>query len=81
MKHNKKKLIILAGIACFGMAVLFSPATTLTTEAAVSSGATADPCADSISYRYKVENGKLYRRLYNYTTETWIGDWIYVGEA
>lgn len=80
MKHNKK-LITLAGIACFGMAVLISPATTLTAEAAVSSEATVDPCAASIGYRYKTENGKIYKRLYNYTTGNWIGDWIYVGEA
>ena len=24
---------------------------------------------------YKVENGKLYRRLYNYSKDTWLGDW------
>ena len=26
-------------------------------------------------YVYKVENGKLYRRLYNYSKDTWLGDW------
>ena len=24
----------------------------------------------------KIENGKKYKRLYNYTTQTWVGDWI-----
>ena len=28
-----------------------------------------------IEWRYKVENGILYRRKYNYTEECWIGDW------
>ena len=31
--------------------------------------------ADVIKYVYKVENWKLYRRLYNYSKDTWLGDW------
>lgn len=31
--------------------------------------------ADVIKYVYKVENRKLYRRLYNYSKDTWLGDW------
>ena len=31
--------------------------------------------ADVIKYVYKVKNGKLYRRLYNYSKDTWLGDW------
>ena len=30
---------------------------------------------DHIGWRYKVINGDLYRRKYNYTTHTWIGKW------
>lgn len=33
------------------------------------------PFADVIGWRYKSENGKLYRRLYNYSQEKWIGEW------
>lgn len=32
--------------------------------------------ADKIIWRYKVINEKLYKRLYNTTTDTWIGNWI-----
>lgn len=32
--------------------------------------------ADNIQYRYKFINGRLYKRLYNYSTQEWIGDWI-----
>lgn len=32
--------------------------------------------ADDIRYRYKQVNGKLYKRLYNYSKNVWIGDWI-----
>lgn len=28
-----------------------------------------------IEYRYKIIDGKLYRRLYNYSDEYWIGEW------
>jgi hypothetical protein len=28
-----------------------------------------------IDWRYKVENGRLYKRLYNYTYQNWVGDW------
>ena len=36
------------------------------------------PLADIIEWRYKVENGLLYKRLFNYTTEQWVGYWILV---
>ena len=26
-------------------------------------------------WKYKIENGHLYRRLFDYTTGEWIGDW------
>ena len=31
--------------------------------------------SDIIEYRYKVVNGDVYRRLYNYSKECWIGEW------
>lgn len=40
-----------------------------------------EPRSDIIDWKYKVENGKLYKRLYNFTKEQWIGDWILVGTA
>lgn len=36
---------------------------------------TVSPCAAVIGWRYKVVNGKLYRRQYNYTLGKWIGEW------
>ncbi len=38
------------------------------------------PRSDIIEWVYKIENGKIYKRLYNSSTASWIGDWIYVGE-
>lgn len=31
--------------------------------------------SDIIDWRYKTENNKLYRRLYNYSKDQWIGEW------
>ena len=30
---------------------------------------------DIYEWRYKLINGKLYRRLYNLTASEWVGDW------
>ena len=38
------------------------------------------PQSDVIIWHYKVENGKIYKCLYNATKDTYIGEWIYVGE-
>lgn len=32
--------------------------------------------SDIIDWRFKLEDGKLYKRLYNYTRERWEGEWI-----
>lgn len=31
-----------------------------------------------LEWRYKYENGKLYRRQFNTRTQTWVGKWILV---
>lgn len=78
MKNTKKwkKVITLTGIAVFSLAAFFSPATTIVAEA--SEEATVSPYAHIIEWRYKEENGKLYRRLYNYSTGNWESEWEYV---
>lgn len=40
-------------------------------EVIETSSSAITPCSDIIEYRYKEENGKLYRRLYNYTRGEW----------
>lgn len=37
---------------------------------------TRDARAEKIGYLYKTVNGKLYKRLYNFSRDEWIGDWI-----
>lgn len=41
----------------------------------INSSSTPQVLAELIGYRYKVENGKLYRRLFNYASQQWVGDW------
>ena len=42
------------------------------TEVLAESGVARSPI---IEYRYKIIDGELYRRLYNYSDGYWIGDW------
>lgn len=74
--NNWKKLITLTGVAYFSLAAAFSPVATVVVQAR--EAATATPYAPVIEWRFKEENGKLYRRLYNYSTASWIGEWEYV---
>lgn len=44
-----------------------------------SSNTAISPLADCIEWvYYTAEDGKIYKRLYNYSTREWIGEWIYV---
>lgn len=42
---------------------------------------TVQPRTAIKEWRYKVINGNLYKRLYNYTTGHWEGDWIFVASG
>lgn len=35
-----------------------------------------EPRADIIEWRYKIINGKLYKRQFNHSTGKWIGKWV-----
>lgn len=39
------------------------------------------PYSDIIEWRYKVINGDVYRRQYNYTQEYWIGEWEFYAKG
>lgn len=69
---------------CF-VAVLFFTVgiwTALPVEAYASTGIMLfgmETCADIIEWRYKIEDGKLYWKQYNYSKKKWTGDWKFVG--
>ncbi len=70
------KLVGLMGAACLSAGMFFCPATALPAQAAEAE--TIMPYSDIIEWRYKIEDGKVYKRLYNYSTASWIGEWIYL---
>lgn len=68
-----KKIIFIA-VSVFSFVLIpvsYSPIYALTDNAS-----DLELRANDIRYRYKSINGKLYKRLYNYSTGEWIGDWI-----
>ena len=78
MNKRKNKLAALGSVVCVALAVLVSPASALPVQAAVAQEETIMPMSDAISWIYDVRNNKLYKRLYNHSTGSWIGNWIYV---
>lgn len=82
---TKRNVIKLFSSFC-GFALFFCPASAVETQAAdapapVSAieGERIEPRQPVTEWITKIENGKVYRRLYNHTTGEWIGDWILVG--
>lgn len=82
MKHKRvtRKLAAIGGALCLSLVILASPIASVPVQAAPAQDA-AMPCADIIEWRYKLEGRSLYRRLYNYSTAEWVGEWEYVMEV
>lgn len=78
MKHVTRKLAAIGGAACLALSIMTCPLASLPVQAAAPGNEEVRPYSDIIQYRYKIENAKLYRRLYNYSTNTWLGQWEYV---
>lgn len=78
MKKRKliNRIIAVTGAACLALAILVSPAATVSVHAAAPK--TDDVQKEIIEWRFKIENGNLYRRLYNYSKGIWVGEWEYV---
>lgn len=64
------------GMLLLAVAVFASPAVTLVCAAAESTD--IEVCADIKEWLYKIEDGKMYKRLYNRSTGLWETDWIYL---
>lgn len=83
MKNKKKtsKLLATFGMLSVALSVFLCPANSITVQAAAAPGGDiAAPCSDNIGYIYYAVGKKLYKQLYNFSTGTWIGEPIYVGE-
>lgn len=81
IKKSLKKNILLA-VSVFSLSFMLASTCSMTSQACelekvkqeepTGNGMARSPI---IEYRYKVIDGKLYRRLYNYSDEYWIGEW------
>lgn len=70
--------ILTLSVSCLQPAITASASnTSCSTEQTENS---VSPRSDIKEWIYKTENGKLYKRLYNTSTDTWETDWIYVCE-
>lgn len=78
---NKKYLHILLNFSLSIMLMIyaFAPAYNNTSNTVSSFETSSVARADRIEWIVQYRNGKYYKRLFNYTTGTWIGDWILVG--
>lgn len=76
MKKRIKSLIISIGI----LSTLFFSVPTLAveTETNIETMNTVQPRTDIKEWYYKIENGNLYKRLFNCSTGRWETDWIFV---
>ncbi len=78
MRNFRKKwftLVLTAALCLVSMTVANQPcASALGLQAKAEAAATALR-APVIGWRYQTIDGVLYRRLFNYTTQEWIGEW------
>lgn len=86
MIQKSKKLSVLTLTCCMSISMLainstpvhagtLIPLTAIPTVSVVQSDQLITPYSDITGWRYKSENGQVYRRLYNYSTQEWIGEW------
>ena len=79
MKRLSKKLspLIITLIVCTSLQPTNAlAASTLDgTIVSVESSVGITPYSNVIEWRYKLENGNLYKRQYNCSTHEWIGEW------
>ena len=77
-KNITKRLALIIGTACLTLMTFVCPAASMPVQATSGVQTTAQTWQHRIEYVYKIEDGKLYKCLYDYTIGVFIGDWIYV---
>lgn len=76
MKKTKKQLLVTFAVA-IGILCIPFPASAQTNASVVSPTeyTQISPRKDELEWRFKVVDGKLYRRIYNLTSQKWVGEW------
>ena len=78
-KKTLYRITAAMGIALCSLSLFFAaPQSTITAQAAGGGESVANPQSDIIHWIYGELDGKLYKRLWNGTTQKWLTDWIYV---
>lgn len=73
-RNLKRKLLLLIAVGS-----LCTPASVMAADAEIEVQSNeVSPRVDYIEWVYKVIDGQLYMRLYNYKTGEYIGEWILV---
>lgn len=80
MKLKKSVLSMALALSLCATPLSASAAALLPAEPANMRETSVSPQSDALIWRYKIENGKIYKRLYNATKNAYIGNWIYVSE-
>jgi len=75
MKYNKILLFTTAILLSTSIAPSLNAFTKETVSDTSYQSQICVPFSENIDWRYKFEDGKVYRRLYNYSTCQWVGDW------
>ena len=78
MKMKKRFRMILGSIILASTVSLTMPALAAQPEIVCGDNNEIQPRTDIKEWRFKIENGNLYKRLYNYSTGPWETDWIFV---
>lgn len=74
-----KRFILIAALICIMLPIIPVNAqadTGIPVMTIAEEGDTNSPRADILQWRYKIVDGKIYKRLYNASTGHWVGDWI-----
>lgn len=83
MKKQIKKIFACSIAAMLSLTIFLNTCSTINAAATspsenIESDTEISPRKPNIGWRYKAVDGRLYKRLYNYSTEQWIGDWILI---
>lgn len=78
IKYSILLLLCSSFISCIPVAANDSSLSTYSTTIYLHNGTQITPYSDTFEWRYKMINGKLYKRLYNTTKDRWETDWILV---
>ena len=75
----KRKISVLISVIILSTVTLTTvPALATQSEIIYENTTEIQPRTDIKEWRFKIENGNLYKRLYNYTRNRWETDWIFV---